>query len=520
MLVLAIYLNLVVWFLAVLAGWMAHRKGRDWLVFGLGGLLMPVVGIVLASVAKPGIARRQWNPGTAAAIALLVLGSLCLTIGALTRNSLVLVPGFAFAVAGAPATLVIALHRREKPAEPPPPPDLSGKRILVVDDEQDAVEFVTAVMQEAGYEVSSALDGSEGLAKAEAEKPDAIILDLLMPGKGGYETFARLRRSPGMWGIPVVMLTGVKQQTGVPFSGGDMRRGLGEEPDAFLEKPVKPETLKEVMRDVLTGVRHRTPTEPEAPVRRPARLRPAAWSRHVGCAAICLGAALLVLGVPAFWLVKGGYVGARYMARRRAFAGKMPYFVWVKEEPVTFEELPAFSLEEAAEQSLLTPLLPLIPLEYELNPDCKMQQFVVRLTSKVLGEAAEEVNESLTSETGSKSWRMSATDPMTGLRDVQTHFFSSQGEARAIFAPLGRIPDGQYEAVIELVTPGERGASVPISNQLRVYIGVNNLLRRVGVYLSPSGSARHWKGKMPGKTMLPESWEDKLPDYWTKPVVP
>ncbi|MHC4592973.1 MAG: hypothetical protein ACYS8L_09815, partial [Planctomycetota bacterium] len=159
MLVLVVYLMLIVWFLAVLAGWMAHRKGRDWLFFGLGELLVPIVGILVVYVAKPGETRREWNPGAAAAIALLVLGSMCLAIGALTHNSLVLVPGFAFAVAGAPATLVISLRRREEVYEPPPPPDLGGKRILVVDDEADAVEFVTAVMQEAGYEVTSALDG-------------------------------------------------------------------------------------------------------------------------------------------------------------------------------------------------------------------------------------------------------------------------------------------------------------------------------------------------------------------------
>jgi CheY-like chemotaxis protein len=129
----------------------------------------------------------------------------------------------------------------------------SGRKVLVVDDEPDAVEFVRTVLEEAGYEVLSAADGDAGLAAARAEAPDLIILDVQMPGKDGFTVFAEARSDEQLKGIPVVMLTGVGQKMGIAFSAEDMGDYLGEEPNAYVEKPVDPEVLEATVRDLIGG---------------------------------------------------------------------------------------------------------------------------------------------------------------------------------------------------------------------------------------------------------------------------
>ncbi|MHC5035480.1 MAG: response regulator [Planctomycetota bacterium] len=129
----------------------------------------------------------------------------------------------------------------------------SGLKVLVVDDEPDAVEFVRTVLEEAGYEVLSAANGDAGLAKARAEAPDLIILDVQMPGKDGFTVFAEARGDEQLKGIPVVMLTGVGEKMGIAFSAEDMGDYLGEEPNAYVEKPVDPEVLEATVRDLIGG---------------------------------------------------------------------------------------------------------------------------------------------------------------------------------------------------------------------------------------------------------------------------
>ena len=125
-------------------------------------------------------------------------------------------------------------------------------KVLVVDDEPDAVEFVRAVMEEAGYQVVTASDGVEGLEKAAKEKPDLVLLDVQMPRKDGFVAFTEMRQDPQLKAIPVVMLTGVGERTGIRFSAEDMGDYLGEEPDAYVEKPVDPEVLQETVRKLLS----------------------------------------------------------------------------------------------------------------------------------------------------------------------------------------------------------------------------------------------------------------------------
>jgi len=126
-------------------------------------------------------------------------------------------------------------------------------RILVVDDEPDSIEFVRAILEDAGYEVVSASNGDEGIRAARVTRPDLVILDVQMPGKDGFSAFADMRKDPELRAIPVVMLTGVRQRLGLPFSSQDMGEYLGEEPNAYVEKPVDAKALQETVRSLLGG---------------------------------------------------------------------------------------------------------------------------------------------------------------------------------------------------------------------------------------------------------------------------
>jgi len=86
------------------------------------------------------------------------------------------------------------------------------KKILVVDDEPDMVEMLKLILESASYEVIAAYDGQEGVEKARAERPDAIILDLMMPRKDGFQACKELKGEPATAGIPVLVLTAISEK--------------------------------------------------------------------------------------------------------------------------------------------------------------------------------------------------------------------------------------------------------------------------------------------------------------------
>ena len=127
-----------------------------------------------------------------------------------------------------------------------------AKTVLIVDDEQDAVEFVQAVLSEiGGIATISANDGVSGLQKAKESTPDLIILDVQMPGKSGFDVFLDLKKETSTKNIPIIMLTGVAEKVGIRFSGKDMGDFMGEEPQVYIEKPVDPEELKSTVSKLL-----------------------------------------------------------------------------------------------------------------------------------------------------------------------------------------------------------------------------------------------------------------------------
>ena len=130
--------------------------------------------------------------------------------------------------------------------------------ILIVDDNRSLVNMIAGVLHKRDYEVITAFDGLEGLLKAQDEKPDLIVLDIVMPKLDGYEVCHRLQENPATKHIPVIMLT-VKGQVDDPtldertIEGRIQEQMAGFEVGAvdFLTKPVKAGELIERIKSLL-----------------------------------------------------------------------------------------------------------------------------------------------------------------------------------------------------------------------------------------------------------------------------
>ena len=131
--------------------------------------------------------------------------------------------------------------------------DQKRKQVLVVDDDESAFVFVRTALESSRLEVVGASDGLAGREQACEDLPDLIILDVYMPRQVGFYTLRDLKTDPTTKNIPVIMLTSVGKRLGVAYSGQDLYDVLGVEPDVFLEKPVDPIFLRQVV-DKLLGL--------------------------------------------------------------------------------------------------------------------------------------------------------------------------------------------------------------------------------------------------------------------------
>jgi CheY-like chemotaxis protein len=114
-------------------------------------------------------------------------------------------------------------------------------KILLVDDDKDFVEATKIVLESKPYQVVTAYNGDEGIAKAREEKPDLIILDIIMPIKSGFSAAEELKKDPELKNIPVIMLTSFSEQVGQTTLS--VSQGLTLDTEDYVDKPVAPEEL-------------------------------------------------------------------------------------------------------------------------------------------------------------------------------------------------------------------------------------------------------------------------------------
>ena len=128
-----------------------------------------------------------------------------------------------------------------------------SQKVLVVDDDPDVRLFSVTVLEENGYTPIEAEDGESGLKRIKAEKPDLVILDVLMPRQSGVRLYRELKTSKALKDVKVIILSGIAKKTFMRSQKALTEFGGAEipEPEIYLEKPVEPDELADVIKKVL-----------------------------------------------------------------------------------------------------------------------------------------------------------------------------------------------------------------------------------------------------------------------------
>ena len=146
-----------------------------------------------------------------------------------------------------------------------------AKQVLVVDDDQNTLKYLSALLREHGYDPTHARDGAEGLQKVREAKPDLIVLDVMMPKKSGFVLFKQLKQDEQYKHIPVLMLTGVAgmleeldghqhETFERPYDSlrESLRKKIRElredglvKPEMFIDKPVEPDAFIARIQELL-----------------------------------------------------------------------------------------------------------------------------------------------------------------------------------------------------------------------------------------------------------------------------
>ena len=127
-----------------------------------------------------------------------------------------------------------------------------NKKILVIEDDPASLRLMQYTLGHGGYEVLTALNGMEGLKKAQSEEPDLVILDIMLPGIDGFEICHRLRAEPQTAQLPIIMLSGKAREV-------DKETGLKVGADDYLIKPASPSEIIDKVESLLAqkiGTRH------------------------------------------------------------------------------------------------------------------------------------------------------------------------------------------------------------------------------------------------------------------------
>ena len=119
-------------------------------------------------------------------------------------------------------------------------------KILVCDDERHIVRLIQVNLERQGYTVVTAFDGKEGLEKIRAEKPNLIVLDVMMPYMEGFEVLKNIRNEPETEALPVIMLTAKAQDK-------DVFEGYHYGADMYLTKPFNPMELVTFVKRIAAG---------------------------------------------------------------------------------------------------------------------------------------------------------------------------------------------------------------------------------------------------------------------------
>ncbi len=128
-----------------------------------------------------------------------------------------------------------------------------GRTVLAVDDEIETRDFVSTVLEESGYTPILAEDGEQAMEIIRQNKPDLVILDIMMPKQSGIKMYRELKSAESLRDIPIIIYSGLPRRTLLRAQAA-LTQSSGEsvpEPDAYLEKPVTPERLEATIKKIL-----------------------------------------------------------------------------------------------------------------------------------------------------------------------------------------------------------------------------------------------------------------------------
>lgn len=132
-----------------------------------------------------------------------------------------------------------------------PKKELEGRKILVVDDEPDAMMFIATILEDHGADVCCASDGDEALRIIITDKPDLMTLDLAMPGKSGVDVYIELRENPRLIQLPVCIITGRPEMRKLIYEHKSV-----PPPEGYMSKPVNEKSLVLNIRKILEIKHH------------------------------------------------------------------------------------------------------------------------------------------------------------------------------------------------------------------------------------------------------------------------
>ncbi len=121
------------------------------------------------------------------------------------------------------------------------------KTVLVVDDEPDARDYLTTVLQDNGFATVIAKDGTEAIARLEEALPDLVSLDITMPEKSGVSVYRKLKEDDQLKDIPVIIITGVSDE----FQKFISTRRQVPPPDGYISKPVDADAFMKMVGDLI-----------------------------------------------------------------------------------------------------------------------------------------------------------------------------------------------------------------------------------------------------------------------------
>jgi len=146
----------------------------------------------------------------------------------------------------------------------------TSQQILIVDDSEESVVFISEILEDHGFNYSVARNGAEALEAMKERRPDLVLLDIMMPRKSGVNVFRQMKKNPELETVPIIFITGASRITGVDMKTGeqqsketyedDFAREFGAtmaetlqglKPEDLIEKPFDPPVLVAKIKEFL-----------------------------------------------------------------------------------------------------------------------------------------------------------------------------------------------------------------------------------------------------------------------------